>query len=44
MQLPKRFSQVFAPVLICLGVIGKIMAVVGARKKEALDGYLQVQS
>jgi len=42
MQLPKRFSQLFAPVLVCLGVLAKIMIIVGARKKEALNGYLQV--
>jgi len=35
MRLPKRFSQLFAPVLVCFGVLGIILVVVGARKMEA---------
>jgi hypothetical protein len=37
MRLPKLFRMLLAPVLVCFGVLGIIMVVVGARKKEALD-------
>jgi len=35
MQLPKRFSQLFAPVLLLLRLLGYIMAVVGQRKEDS---------
>jgi hypothetical protein len=37
MRLPKLVSRLLAPVLVCFGVLGIVMVVVGARKKEASD-------
>jgi hypothetical protein len=35
MRLPRFFRVLLSPVLVCFGVLGIIMVIVGARKKEA---------
>ena len=38
MQLPKRFSQLFAPVLLLINFLGRIMTFVGQRKEDSVNG------
>jgi hypothetical protein len=35
MRLPKRFSQLFAPVLLVFNFLGQIMHLVGQRKEDS---------